>query len=222
MDASGGSEASEIPEGQAESLKSRVKRRVHGYLFSRWPEGSKTRSNAVQLDVQQAAQLEEDEILQDGWDVDDVKEALEQMPVTGEELWLDCLVRELEEAVDESPIVEVLRSDVLRDLKGMKGLKGPAKEELMTFYRRLDQVLRILENKARRSHFQNLLVESQQRQHLVEQQNEVLHDYVCELEKEFSALSGTIHTYKHKKELMLSKFAGLLDKREFSSRLSNS
>ena len=219
LDAPNGSEVSEI--GEEESLRSRVKRRVNGYLFSRWPEGSKI-SSAIQLEVQPAARLEEDEILQDGWDVDDVKEALEQMPVTGEELWLDCLVRELEEVVDESPIVEVLRSDVLRDLKGMKGLKGPAKEELMTFYRRLDQVLRILENKARRSHFQNLLLESEQRQHLVEQQNEVLHDYVCELEREFSALSGTIHTYKHKKELMLSTFAGLLDKREFSSRLSNS
>ncbi|CAE7620557.1 TBB [Symbiodinium pilosum] len=130
------------------------------------------------------------------------------------QVWLDCLLVALEEEVlEESPIVEVLRTNDLQDVSKDK-LKGPAKERLLKFYRRLDQVLKILENKSYRKYYQNLLAESQQRQQLFQQQNEVLHDYVCELEKEFADISDAIYNYRSKKELMLTKLAGLLDRGE--------
>ena len=211
-----------LDENQAETDQARLltKKRLHGYLFSRWPQGkptNKTNSNAIKLEnlLRDDSQLSEQDIMQDGWDVDELTEALEQMPITGHEVWLDCLLLALEEeVVEESPIVEVLRTNGLADTAKDK-LKGPAREKLLRFYRRLDQVLRILENKAYKRYFQNLQVESEQRQLFFQQQNEVLHDYVCELEQEFSKISGTIHNYRTKKELMLTKLAGLLDRGEY-------
>jgi len=132
------------------------------------------------------------------------------------QVWLDCLLVALEEEVlEESPIVEVLRTNDLQDVSKDK-LKGPARERLLKFYRRLDQVLKILENKSYRKYYQNLLAESVQRQQHFQQQNEVLHDYVCELEKEFADISDAIYNYRSKKELMLTKLAGLLDRGEYS------
>ena len=147
--------------------------------------------------------------------MDELAEVFEHMQITGQEVWLDCLLLALEEeVVEESPVVEVLRTTGLAAVARDK-LKGPAREKLLRFYRRLDQVLRILENKAYKRYFQNLQQESEQRQLLFQQQNEVLHDYVCELEQEFSSLSGDVHNYRSKKELMLTKLAGLLDRGEY-------
>ena len=80
--------------------------------------------------------------------MDELAEVLEHMQITGQEVWLDCLLLALEEeVVEESPVVEVLRTTGLAEVARDK-LKGPAREKLLRFYRRLDQVLRILENKA--------------------------------------------------------------------------
>ncbi|CAJ1345044.1 unnamed protein product [Effrenium voratum] len=201
--------------------RARAKRRIDGFLFSRWPEANKPKEmgaagiNLEELGRDDSELLEED-IIQEGWDVDELTDIIEEMPITGQEVWLDCLLVALEEEViEESPIIEVLKTNGLQEMSKAK-LKGPARERLLKFYRRLDQVLRILENKAYRRYFQNLQLESEQRQQLLLQQNEVLHDYVCELEKEFSDISETIHNYKTKKELMLKKLAGLLDRSEYS------
>ena len=196
-----------------EMARMQAKKRLHGYLFSRWPNKCRKSSSGINLESlgKDDSQLLEEDIMQDGWDVDELTEAFEQMPVTGQEVWLDCLLLALEEEVlDESPIVEVLRTTGLQDASKEK-LKGPAREKLLRFYRRLDQVVRILENKAFKRYFQNLQTESEQRQLFFQQQNEVLHDYVCELENEFSQLSGTIHNYRTKKKEMIKQLAGLID-----------
>ena len=208
-----------------ELARMQAKKRLHGYLFSRWPDGKSSKrksSSGINLESlgKDDSQLLEEDIMQDGWDVDELTEMLEQMPVTGQEVWLDCLLLALEEEVlDESPIVEVLRTSGLQDASKEK-LKGPAREKLLRFYRRLDQVVRILENKSFKRYFQNLQTESEQRQSFFQQQNEVLHDYACELENEFSELSGTIHDYRTKKKEMIKQLAGLIDPEDRSWRLS--
>lgn len=193
-----------------------VKKRLHGYLFSRWPDGSKNKAVSLEGLARDDSQLLEDDVLQNGWDVDELGDAIEKMSITGQEVWLDCLLLAMEEEVsEESPIVEVLRTTGLQDAKDK--LKGPQREKLLRFYRRLDQLVRILENKAYKRYFQNLQLESEQRQQFFQQQNEVLHDYVCELEQEFSTLSGAIQNFRGKKEMMLAKLAGLLDRGEYQS-----
>jgi len=210
----------ELPQERSRLAKARAKKRLDGYLFSRWPDGKHPRdlslANSAKLEGPEETQLLEEDILQDGWDVDEMAEAIKPLRISGQEVWLDCLLVSLEEEVlEESPIVEVLRTNDLQDVSKDK-LKGPARERLIKFYRRLDQVLKILENKSYRRYYQNLLTESVSRQQLFQQQNEVLHDYVCELEKEFAHISDAIYNYRSKKELMLTKLAGLLDRGEYS------
>lgn len=205
---------------ETEAARVQAKKRLHGYLFSRWPDGkSSKRKSSSGIDLEKIgkdeSQLAEADIMQLGWDVDELTEAVESQPVTGQEVWLDCLLLALEEEVlEDSPIVEVLKTTGLQDISKEK-LKGPAREKLLRFYRRLDQVVRILENKAFKRYFQNLQTESEQRQHFFQQQNEVLHDYVCELEGEFSDLSGKIHDYRTKKKEMIKQLASLIDPQEY-------
>ncbi|CAE7205854.1 TBB [Symbiodinium natans] len=213
----------EVPQERSRLAKARAKKRLDGFLFSRWPDGKAPKEASAANSAPQtleghddSLQLQEEDILQEGWDVDEMADVIKSMRITGQEVWLDCLLVALEEEVlEESPIVEVLRTNDLQDVSKDK-LKGPARERLLKFYRRLDQVLKILENKSYRKYYQNLLAESVQRQQLFQQQNEVLHDYVCELEKEFADISDAIYNYRSKKELMLTKLAGLLDRGEYS------
>ena len=198
-------------ESDSYDLRTKVRRRLHKYLFARPGNFSET-----EIDLVSDRQLCAEEILQEGWDVDELTEVLQQMPVTGREVWLDCLLLALEERYEdsESSIVEVLRTSGLKDAseKMLKGrLKGHTRDKLLKFYERLDKVLQILENKASTHYFQYLERESEQRQDLIEKQNEVLHDYVCELEHEFCELSGAISSYQTKKDMMLAKFSGVLD-----------
>ena len=198
-------------ESDSYDLRTKVRRRLHKYLFARPGNFSET-----EIDLVSDRQLCAEEILQEGWDVDELTEVLQQMPVTGREVWLDCLLLALEERYEdsESSIVEVLRTSGLKDAseKMLKGrLKGHTRDKLLKFYERLDKVLQILENKASTHYFQYLERESEQRQDLIEKQNEVLHDYVCELEHEFCELSGAVSSYQTKKDMMLAKFSGVLD-----------
>ena len=204
---------SESRESNSDSydLREKVRKRLHNYLFARPGTFSET-----ELDLVSDRKLCAEEILQEGWDVDELTEELQQMPVTGREVWLDCLFLALEEKHEESEsaIVEVLCTNGLKDAseKIRKGrLKGHTRDKLLKFYERLDKVLQILENKASTHYFQYLERESEQRQDLIEKQNEVLHDYVCELEHEFSELSGAISSYQTKKDMMLAKLSGVLD-----------
>eukprot|EP00439_Symbiodinium_sp_Y106_P000159 s5502_g1.t1 len=198
----------DVPQERSRLAKTRVKKRLDGFLFSRWPEGKAPKdASALPSATQQleghdeSLQLQEEDILQEGWDIDEMADIVKTMRITGQEVWLDCLLVALEEEVlEESPIVEVLRTNDLQDVSKDK-LKGPARERLLKFYRRLDQVLKILENKSYRKYYQNLLAESVQRQQHFQQQNEVLHDYVCELEKEFADISDAIYNYRSKKDI---------------------
>eukprot|EP00438_Fugacium_kawagutii_P036755 Skav205311 [mRNA] locus=scaffold3444:122952:123763:+ [translate_table: standard] len=155
-----------------------------------------------------------EEILRDEWDVDEGAEVASQMPVTGPEIWLDALLLALEEKnmTEESSIVAVLQTVDLQGLQPVPGkLKGKKWEKLLTFYGRLDKVLKILKNKAGTRYFQHLQRASEQRQDLIDQQNEVLHDYVCELEHEFSEVSKKIATNEEKKDFILSNLSVILD-----------
>lgn len=184
-----------------------VQRRLHKYLFSSSP--------GTDLDslVREVEPLSPEEILQDDWDVDEVAEVVSQMPVTGPEVWLDSLLLALEEhMLEESSIVAVLQTVDLQNLQLAPGkLKRKKREKLLAFYDRLDKVLKILENKAGTRYFQQLQRASEQRQDLIVQQNEVLHDYVCELEHEFSEMSKKIATHEAKKEFILSNLSVILD-----------
>ena len=194
----------------ASNPRAQVRKRLQKYLFSR-PGISGSPVASERIDQEAVDELLAEEILQDDWDVDELTEVINHMPVTGREVWLDCLLLALEEQVfEESPIVEVLRTRGLKDASE-KRLKGQALEKLLKFYQRLDKVLQVLENKASTHYFQDLQRESEQRQDLIERQNEVLHDYVCELEHEFCELSGAITGYQAKKDVMLAKLSCLLD-----------
>jgi len=200
------------------AVKFRAKKRLDGLLFSRWPDGTEGGSKehpALQLDhLPHAEPLEEDDVLQEDWDVFDLKERVDKMPVSGNEVWLDCLMAELERQDDENIVTEVLRTSDLQDAGKIKrGL--PGLEKLLKFYINVDQVLKILEHKANRKYYQSLQMESEHRQDQLRKQNEVLHDYVCELEGEFGMIMNGIHRYKSKKELMLTKLAGLLDREQY-------
>ena len=200
----------ELPERGGDS-RAQLTKRLHRYLFSRW-SGSPRSSERTDLGpLDDHVELSAEDVLQDDWDVEELAEVLKQKAVTGQEVWLDCLLQALEESVEsESPIIEVLRTSGLKD-GSQKKLKGQSLEIFLRFYQRLDRILQILENKASTQYFQHVQRESEQRQDLIEQQNEILREYVCELESEFSKLSSTINTCQGKKALILSKLSGLLD-----------
>eukprot|EP00930_Biecheleria_cincta_P070370 TRINITY_DN58004_c0_g1_i1.p1 TRINITY_DN58004_c0_g1~~TRINITY_DN58004_c0_g1_i1.p1 ORF type:complete len:1631 (-),score=287.31 TRINITY_DN58004_c0_g1_i1:88-4980(-) len=212
-------------------LKDRVKKRLDALLFSRWPEGKVQKD----LDLKQPAmasifvpesakpveqlELTEADLVQPTWDVDDLRDFFWTLPLHGQEVWLDCLVAAMEHQMnDEEPIVtDLLRTANMHGIPRDKPLSGPALERVVKFYNRMHEVLKICENKANRKYFQHLRSESNDRQDKLRSQNEVLHDYVCELEKEFSKNSEEIQNYRTKKELMLKKLAGLLDRGEYSN-----
>merc|ERR1712217_1010540 len=110
---------------------------------------------------------------------------------------------------DESIFTEVLRTGEMADLGG-KGQLG-AKEQYLEFYKRADKVTKLLEFKANSMYYQQLESESERRQQHLARQNDVLHDYVCELEKEFEKIMGEIHSLEGKKGAMLAKLQGLLE-----------
>lgn len=47
---------------------------------------------------------------------------------------------------------------------------------------------------------------------MFKKQNDILHDYACELEAEFADIMQKIHVFKAKKDMMIGKLAGVLDK----------
>merc|ERR1712137_235906 len=132
---------------------------------------------------------------------------IESLPVDGEETWLDCLISSVErEWTDgESVVTEVLRTS------DMQARSQRRDRSLNEFYVNAHQVLLSLENKANKRYYDSLEKESNHRMKQLNKQNEVLHDYVCQLEDEFSKIMEKIHEYKGKKEEMLAKLGGLID-----------
>merc|ERR1712232_598777 len=112
------------------------------------------------------------------------------------EVWLDCLVTAIERETDD-PIV----SDVLRTTETMDATKADAKSSdraMGLFYENANEVLNILEFKARKKYYECLEKESQIRQEQLQKQNDVLHDYVWELEREFTKVMEEIHKQSQK------------------------
>eukprot|EP00931_Biecheleriopsis_adriatica_P003779 TRINITY_DN105539_c0_g1_i1.p1 TRINITY_DN105539_c0_g1~~TRINITY_DN105539_c0_g1_i1.p1 ORF type:complete len:1627 (-),score=332.39 TRINITY_DN105539_c0_g1_i1:145-4959(-) len=208
-----------------EAIKIRTKKRLDGLLFSRWPNAHAKKDHSalldeVKLESAKHMEVETEDIMQDDWDKEDLKDELQKMEVSGQEVWLDCLITALEQqGDDESVVTEVLRTNGMQEVSRDKMLKG-GNDKLLSFYRRVDEVLKICENKANRKYYQYLQHESEHRREMLGDQNEVLHDYVCELEKEFMQISETIHSYQTKKELMLTKLAGLLDRGKYDDATS--
>lgn len=211
-------------------IRARMKKRLDALLFSRWPEGKVQKD----LDVNQSAmasifvpenakpvdvpELNENDLVQPNWDVDDLRDIFEKLPLYGQELWLDCLLAAIDHQSDDEPIItDLLRTANMSGIPRDKPLSGPTLEKVVKFYNRMHEVLKICENKANKKYFQHLRSESNDRQDQLRSQNEVLHDYVCELEKEFSKNSEEIQNYRNGKEQMLRKLAGLLDRGEYAN-----
>jgi len=206
--------------------KAKTKKKLEQLLFSRWPEGRKPniRGQIVErgIDGQREAfgGLESGETLyEDDLDVDKLQSKIEQMMITGEEAWLDCLITAIERENNESEsiVTSVLKTADMSD-SGKKVGGSHAKHEkkpLVEFHKQADKVLQLLEYKARKKYYDELKKESENRQDELKRQNEVLHDYVWELEKEFTKVMGHIHRFKVKKEHMLAILAGLLDNKEY-------
>jgi hypothetical protein len=138
--------------------------------------------------------------------------------VTGEEAWLDCLMTAIEKEAEYDPLVtELLRTAEMADVEKKPGAVASTHKPVVQFYENADVFLKILEFKARRKYYQCLQAESESRRALFNKQNMVLNEYAAELEREFSRVMSSIHDFKEKKQSMLSKLAGLLDKVEFHS-----
>lgn len=197
-----------------------TRNRLDSLLFSRWsngiiPEPSLDSAPSTLGDnpYQGDGDLTEEDVLSiETWDIFDLKERVEKMPVTGQEVWLDCLIASVEHLDDEGVFTEVLRTADMQELTVKDTRASPKVGKIVRFYQNLDQVLKILEFKANRKYFQYLRYESEQRQKILRNQNEVLHDYVCQLEHEFTTVMESIHIYRTKKELLLTKLAGILDR----------
>merc|ERR1712232_188274 len=114
-----------------------------------------------------------------------------------------------------SLITEVLRTSDMQDTGQSKDggdSGGRDKKPLTVFRDQANQVLNLLEYKSRKKYYQCLQQESESRREQFNKQNEVLFDYATELEREFTRVMDSIHSLKDKKQSMLTKLAGLLDK----------
>jgi len=218
------------PDHRRMQQRIRIKKRLDQLLFSRWSDGRRGVDGATGTgqgwdsfggtDPDTSESFFPKEFQQDKEDKDiaQLREDMERIPVTGQEAWLDCLVSEIERLCDdESIITNVLRTNEMQDLS-MKNQKGTDLKPINDFYLNADVVCKLLEFKANKKYYQALQLESQQRQEHLKKQNEVLHEYACELEEEFTRIMQHIHNYRSKKQDMLTKLASLLDKGFFKGR----
>jgi len=199
-------------------LKGRVKKRLDTLLFSR---AVKVPSQDDAIDPFDLADKEsetykdpEADKTEDELPIDDIREMIETESIQGWEVWLDCLISSIEnepEMEDECLVTEVLRTSEMQDLN-KAAHRQSGQNVLMSFYGHASDVLSELEFKAKRKYFERLRVESSERYKMFQSQNEVLHDYACELEIEFTRIMENIHKYRNKKDVMRTKLAGLLDK----------
>eukprot|EP00927_Polykrikos_kofoidii_P015684 TRINITY_DN17007_c0_g1_i1.p1 TRINITY_DN17007_c0_g1~~TRINITY_DN17007_c0_g1_i1.p1 ORF type:complete len:1457 (+),score=287.55 TRINITY_DN17007_c0_g1_i1:398-4372(+) len=208
-------EQQEADEQNAEASTSKsarqiTKEKLEALLFSRWPEGREGRKRGAQVvehgmfppyGVAPDAQGKEYDL---DMDIDRLKPKIENMRITGEEAWLDCLMTAVERETEGYSIVaEVLRTSDMQNLE---------KQNSSDFFANADKAMEILEHKAMKKYYQCLQLESEGRQAHFRKQNGVLFEYVTELEIEFTKVLGSIQTYKEKKRSMLTKLAGLLDR----------
>lgn len=199
------------------ALKARVKRRLDTLLFSRATKDP-SQDDAIdpfdEADKEQESYKDPDDVKDESeLPIDDIRDIIETESIQGWEVWLDCLISSIEnepEMEDECLVTEVLRTAEMQDMN--KNQRQRSGDVLMTFYGHASDVLSELEFKAKRKYYERLKVESSERYKMFESQNQVLHDYACELEVEFTRIMENIHKYRHKKDVMRTKLAGLLDK----------
>mmetsp|Transcript_22037 Transcript_22037/g.48940 ORF Transcript_22037/g.48940 Transcript_22037/m.48940 type:complete len:1773 (+) Transcript_22037:56-5374(+) len=208
------------------SARAKCKKMLDALLFSRavegrfdkdastendkGPEAAKANERKRHLNVFWPEHRGEIEVVED--DKDSIGQALQSLPVSGFEVWLDCLMTAIEkEWSEESVVSEVLRTNDMQDLarQAVKG-QSMANRDNYTFMMHASDILESLEFKAKQRYYKMLEEESNNRQQHLHAQNEVLYDYVCELEEEFKKIMGSIHSYKDKKRMMLSKLGDLL------------
>jgi hypothetical protein len=219
-------EPEKTSQSEEKTVKSRVKRKLDASLFSRatLDKLGNELTNAYDIGLfdektkKKEKKRGEDEpkpdIEGDDTDVDVLRRKIEEMEITGDEVWLDCLMTQIEiEMEDDCLVTEVLRTTEMTETHKGKGPQN--KEAVSTFWKMASDILNILECKARQRWYNCLREESQTRSEMFRQQNAILHDYACELEGKFSEIMQKIHVFKAKKEQMITKLAGLLDRKAY-------
>ena len=216
-------------------LRMKVKKRLETLLFSR--AGGKTVEGIDPFDTavvaadnadQEEVKNEKMRVTGDGVSKEEVEQMIVAEEVLGWEVWLDCLVTQIEQELDDDAVMtEVLRTtDMLEaSQKGGGVFKAEypyMKEAFLNFYSLSSNVLSILEYKAKEKWFKALEEESISRLDAFRRQNDILHDYACQLESEFSSIMQKIQLFKTKKEAILGKLAGVLDKQTYKSLDKNS
>lgn len=207
----------EMGGSELKAIGSRVKKRLDMLLFSRAAHAAGVDGvdpfDISHMDTKgaDAADAGEEAKVEGDIEIDELRNRIENEPVTGDEVWLDCLLTQIEhEMDDESVVTEVLRtSDMQETHRG----QGPQKQDsLNNFYTSVLDILSILECKAKQKWYRCLQEESESRLTMFRKQNDILHDYACELEAAFSDIMQKIAVFKAKKDMMITKLSGLLDK----------
>jgi len=205
------------------SARTKCKKLLDAFLFSRAVEGRFEKDASIEDDQRVEKANEKKRLLSVFWegskdeqvnenDKDSISSSLRKLRVTGFEVWLDCLLTAIEKEWNEESIVtEVLRTNDMQDMAGKGGsAQAGSNKENDNFAVHASDILESLEFKAKEKYYKMLEKESQDRKQYLQQQNEVLYDYVCELEEEFKKIMGSIHNYKAKKRMMLNKLSDLL------------
>lgn len=225
---------------QTAKVKIKAKKRLESLLFSRWVDRN-GRREATDHDTcpmvtegKRATEMElwkepvggkqvKDKTQEDQGskkdDKDFLKSHMEKQRVTGEEVWLDVLITAIEREMDNrdfSLIPEVLRSVDQQDgeQEGGAGSIGSTGINL-TLKQNVNMVLKVLEYKAKKQYYDQLRKESEEHVHRLDLQNQYLHEYVWELETEFAKIMTEIHDFKGKKDALLRRLAGVLDREEY-------
>merc|ERR1719253_419009 len=139
-------------------VRGRVKKRLESLLFSR--AARNTASSVDPFDIslmdKKAGEGTAEEAKVEGdVEIDELRNRIEVEPVTGDEVWLDCLMTQIEhEMEDESVVTEVLRTS---DMQEAHRGQGPAKQDsLNNFYRAVIDILSVLECKAKQQWYKHL------------------------------------------------------------------
>lgn len=205
---------------ETKAFQARVKKKLDRLLFSRSARvtgadgGDPFDVSHLDAKPADAATAAEEAKIETDIEIDELRNRIESEPVFGNEVWLDCLMTQIEhEMEDESVVTEVLRTS---DMQEAHRGQGPAKQDsLNNFYIEASHILSILECKALQKWYRCLQEESELRLTMFRNQNNILHDYACELEANFADIMQKIHVFKAKKDMMITKLSGLLDKQSY-------
>jgi len=192
--------------------KKDTKKKLETLLFTRQTHDS---TLDQEHDTWQAAEDQDPDMTEEKMDIDELRKVIEDLSVTGEEAWLDCLITAIEQQqldMDETSVVtDLLRTNEMQEM-ATRGKNTPTMKEnaLSSFFQEANNILTCLEHKAKKMYYIYLEKESLDRQETIQRQNEVFHDYICELETHFKKVMGSISSYNEKKKMMLEILNQLL------------